>query len=318
MSDKGPSYLQEKKQTWIFLFLKGMMMGAADIVPGVSGGTIAFITGIYDRLIAALKALEPASIVCLFNQGIAAFWKRIDGNFLLVLSAGILCSIFSLANFIDYGMKYHTIKIWSFFMGLVLASTIVLFQKSTPWHWQQWIGFILGIAIVLILTTLRPAQLPDEWWMAALAGAIAICAMILPGISGSFLLLMLGMYQIIIDAVTTFNLLILLSFACGATTGLMMFSHILAWFLRYHQQNTFSFLIGCLLGSMQVLWPWKQVVETTLDRHGELIPLVQINVFPSTYTQVSGQPFQGVWFFVFALLGVSLVLLLNKTQSTDK
>lgn len=287
---------------WLSLFAKGVLMGAADVVPGVSGGTIAFITGIYARLINALKTLHPLTLTLLFKEGIGAFWQAIDGRFLLTLFAGILLSIVSLAKLIHYLLDVYPIPVWSFFFGLVLASIVYLMRQVKQWQLPQVIAVVVGTGIALLISVMAPSQLPDTWWMLLLAGSIAICAMILPGISGSFILLLMGMYTIVIQAISEFNVLLLSSFAIGAVMGLVLFSHVLSYLLQRFYHSMIALLTGFLVGSLNVLWPWKEVHESVLDRHGEWIPLVQSNVSPSTFVELTARPS----FFVLALLCASI------------
>ncbi|MGH1441722.1 MAG: DUF368 domain-containing protein, partial [Cellvibrionaceae bacterium] len=279
-SEKTESY---QARDWVWLFFKGIAMGAADVVPGVSGGTIAFITGIYTRLLNALKSLTPMALSILLKEGFSAFWKAIDGQFLLILFSGVLLSILSLANVISYALEYQPILIWSFFFGLVLASIVYLFRQMSQWRLHEYIAITAGSVLALLIVSLRPAQLPGDWWMLMFAGAIAICAMILPGISGSFILLLMGMYKVFIEALQTLNIMLLLSFVLGCIVGLLGFSHLLSWLLTRYESVMYALLTGFLIGSLKVLWPWKEVLETTVDRHGDIIPLVQANVSPSHY-----------------------------------
>lgn len=315
MKDEVEAY---QGRDWLLLFLKGLAMGAADVVPGVSGGTIAFISGIYDRLLNALKSLSPLVLGILFKQGFFAFWKAIDGRFLLTLFSGILLSIISLANIITYALETFPILVWSFFFGLVLASIVYLIKQLPLWRWQELLAVIIGSVIAWLIVSIRPAQLPAEWWMLMLAGAIAICAMILPGISGSFILLLMGMYQVFIGALQTFNLPLLVSFATGCIIGLLGFSHLLSWLLTRFQSVVYALLIGFLVGSLKVLWPWKEVVQTVVDRHGELIPLIQHNILPNRYTELTTEPAFTAYAVLCALLGFVLVLLLENTAQTKE
>jgi putative membrane protein len=261
---------------WLLLFCKGIVMGAADVVPGVSGGTIAFITGIYQRLLDALKTCHPVTLKILFQQGFTAFWAAIDGRFLLTLFAGVVLSILSLARLIHFALDAYPIAVWSFFFGLVLASIVYLIRQVTQWRWQELIAIVAGTIVAVTISLLRPAQLPDTWWMMMLSGFIAICAMILPGISGSFILLLMGMYRVFIDALNTLDIVLLASFGVGCIAGLIIFSHILSFLLRHYASIMLAILTGFLLGSLNVLWPWKQVMETMVDRHGDIVPLVQV------------------------------------------
>jgi len=306
-----------KSKDWIWLFFKGVAMGAADVVPGVSGGTIAFISGIYTRLLNALKSLTPMALVTLFNDGFAAFWAAIDGRFLLILFTGIICSVLTFANAISYGLEHHPILIWSFFFGLVLASIIYLVRQTAQWRWNEVMAIVIGSLLALLIVSLRPAQLPAEWWMLMIAGAIAICAMILPGISGSFILLLMGMYKVFIEALQTMNIVLLLSFVGGCIVGLLGFSHLLSWLLARYESIMYALLTGFLVGSLKVLWPWKEVVETTLDRHGDLIPLVQINIMPARYTELTSEPALLLSALLCVLFGLVLVLLLERIGDSD-
>jgi len=287
-------------------------MGAADVVPGVSGGTIAFITGIYTRLLNALKSLTPMALSILFKNGFTAFWKAIDGSFLLILFTGIICSVLSFANLISYGLTHYPILIWSFFFGLVLASILYLARQMPQWRIQECLAIIIGSIIALSIVSLRPAELPSEWWMLMFAGAIAICAMILPGISGSFILLLMGMYKVFIEALQSMNMVLLASFGAGCILGLLGFSHFLSWLLARYESITYAVLTGFLIGSLKVLWPWKEVVETTIDRHGDIIPLVQHNVMPERYTELTSEPSLLMGALLSVLFGLVLVLLLER------
>ncbi|MGS2717782.1 DUF368 domain-containing protein [Eionea flava] len=302
-SSKQPSNSSQSTASsyWFFLFAKGLLMGAADVVPGVSGGTIAFITGIYTRLINALKTLHPLTLTLLYKEGVGAFWQAIDGRFLLTLFAGILLSVISLAKLIHYLLDVYPIPVWSFFFGLVLASIVYLMRQVKQWQLPQVIAVVVGTGVALLISVMTPAQLPDTWWMLLLAGSIAICAMILPGISGSFILLLMGMYTVVIQAISEFNVLLLSSFAIGAVIGLVLFSHVLSYLLQHFYHLMMALLTGFLVGSLNVLWPWKEVHESVLNRHGELIPLVQSNVSPFTFTELTASPS----FFVIALLCAS-------------
>ena len=296
----------------VILFLKGMAMGAADVVPGVSGGTIAFISGIYQRLIDAIKSLEPRALLILYRQGFSAFWKSIDGTFLSILFAGILTSVISLAKVISYCLDQYPILVWSFFFGLVLASIVYIFSQLRGWYWREICMLILGAVIALVISSVKPTNLPVEWWMLMISGSIAICAMILPGISGSFMLLMMGMYSVVINALKDFDWILLGSFAAGCAVGLMAFSHLLSWLLKHYENLMLSLLTGFLVGSLKTIWPWKEVIETTINRHGEQVPLIQQDVSPFYYTQVTGEPHQLFLAIVMMVTGIVLVLSLEK------
>lgn len=293
---------------YLVLVLKGMAMGAADVVPGVSGGTIAFISGIYEELIDSLRSIDLSALKVLREKGIAATWQHINGNFLLALFAGVFVSLFSLAQLISYAMEAWPIVVWAFFFGLVCASTIYVARQLERWRLWEAISLALGALMAFGLTQANPAQLPDTWWMLGLAGAVAICAMILPGISGTFILLLLGLYPTFLAAIINFDVLILASFGLGCVLGLLSFSHLLSWLLHRFHGLTLACLTGFLLGSLQMIWPWKQTVLYYENRHGEQVPLVQENLWPGEYAEMFGSDPQQWLALLAAVIGVVLVL----------
>ena len=262
------------------LLLKGMGMGAADVVPGVSGGTIAFIVGIYEEQIDSIKSINGTSLKLLFTGKIAAFWKVINANFLLALVSGIGISIFSLAKIITWLLVTHPILVWAFFFGLVLASTWFVSKDIKQWNWKSVLCFIIGAVIAYYITVATPAETPTNLFFIFLCGAIAICAMILPGISGSFILVLLGKYFYIMEAVKTFNIPVMLVFICGAALGITSFSRVLSFALRRFHDTTIAVLAGFMLGSLNKVWPWKETIETYTDSHGVVKPLVETNILP--------------------------------------
>lgn len=233
-------------------------MGAADVVPGVSGGTIAFISGIYDELVDSIRAVNLPALKTLVFRGPAAFWRQINGTFLLVLFAGILASVFSLARVIRYLLEHHPIHVWSFFFGLILASVVYMARRQPRRRMPQVAGFLFGAGAALAVAFSPPLAIAASPVSLFLAGMLAICAMILPGISGSFILLLLGIYPVIIAAVSDLEFSLLGIFALGAVLGLMLFSRLLSWLLHRHRATTLSVLIGFLAGSLVVVWPWQQ------------------------------------------------------------
>jgi putative membrane protein len=309
--NKSQAPLIQSPFYWVALFLKGIVMGAADVVPGVSGGTIAFVTGIYTRLIDALKTLHPLSLKLWYQESFAVFWRAIDGRFLLTLFSGIIVSVLSLAKVIHYLIDVYPIPVWSFFFGLVLASILYLIRQVAIWRTPQVIAIVVGTAIALTISILRPAQLPETWWMMMFSGFIAICAMILPGISGSFILLLMGMYGVFIKALSDVNLVFLASFGVGCIIGLIAFSHVLSYLLQRYYSVMIALLTGFLVGSLNVLWPWKQVIESIVNRHGELVPIVQNNVFPSVYSVINEQPSFLAAALIMMLLGFLIVFSLD-------
>lgn len=292
----------------VLLAVKGMAMGAADVVPGVSGGTIALLTGIYDELLHSLKQLGPAALLLLFRQGPKVFWQHINGSFLLVLFLGILLSIKAFAGIIAYCLEQYPLLVWAFFSGLIAASVILLWRQQGTWRTYEWLACFSGVAIVVLISIARPAELPESNWLFFAGGFIAIIAMILPGISGSFILLLLGLYTTLLAAVNENNLVGLLCFMLGAALGLMAFSRFLSWLLDNYHSVTLALLLGFLVGSLNVTWPWKVVLESYINRHGESVALVQHNVLPWKFSLVNQADSQILPVFGMVLVGVFLVL----------
>ncbi len=265
---------------YALIAIKGMGMGAADVVPGVSGGTIAFIVGIYEELIDSIKSINLSSLKLFFSFRWKDFWKAVNGNFLLSLVLGICISVFSLAKLITHLLLEYPILVWAFFFGLVLASTWIVVQDVKQWNWKTILSFIAGTVLAFYITMATPAKTPDGYWFIFICGAVAICAMILPGISGSFILVLLGKYFFIMEAVKSFNIPILLVFICGIIIGITSFSHILSYALHRFHDITIAVLSGFMLGSLNKVWPWKSVVETYTDSHGNIKPLIEANILP--------------------------------------
>ena len=265
---------------YAFLVLKGMGMGAADVVPGVSGGTIAFIVGIYDELINSIKSINGKSLKLFFTGKFAAFWKMINGSFLFSILLGIGISVFSLAKIITWLLVEHPILVWSFFFGLVLASTWFVAKDIKGWNWKTILGFVVGVVVAFYITVATPAETPSYLWFIFLCGAIAICAMILPGISGSFILVLLGKYFFIMDAVKTLDLVIIAVFGAGAVVGITSFSRVLSYALKHVRNITLAVLSGFMLGSLNKVWPWKEQITTVVDGHDLMI---ENNILPNQY-----------------------------------
>lgn len=264
----------------IWNFFKGMAMGAADIVPGVSGGTIALITGIYERLIDAIKSVGWNTLLTLKGKGIKAAWQQIDGTFLISVLAGAATSILALSKLLHYLIETQPIILWSFFFGLVLASFFYVAMQVKGWNIQRVMCLIIGTVVAAAISLSQSAQLEVTNVSLFFAGAIAICAMILPGISGSFILLLMGMYSYVIGAIKNFELLSLGVFACGCLIGLMLFSRFLSWVLHHFHHATMALLSGFMLGALIKLWPWKEVLSYRLNSKGESVPFIESPIWP--------------------------------------
>jgi putative membrane protein len=273
---------------FVILVLKGIGMGAADVIPGVSGGTIAFISGIYEELISSIKSINFKSLRLLFTGRVSSFIDAVNGWFLLAVFGGVAISIFSLAQLMKWLLTNHPIPVWSFFFGLILISAFYILRSAGRLKISGWGAFVIGVAISLVITTISPATTPESWWFIFIAGAIGICAMILPGISGAFILLLLGKYLFMITAITELNIPIILLFIAGAATGLILFSNLLSWLLKNYNTLTIALLAGFMIGSLNKVWPWKLVKSFVTGSHGEIVPVTERNVFPETYSAETG------------------------------
>jgi len=290
------------------LFLKGLAMGAADVVPGVSGGTIAFISGIYIELINSIKSLNIKALKVLRHQGLAAAWQHINGNFLAVLLAGVFTSLFSLAQVMQYLLAQYPLPLWSFFTGLIVGSVIYLLRQHPPSLAVDKGLFVLGIALAYGLSIAPATALEGDHTTMFFAGTIALCAMILPGISGSFILVLLGLYPVFIGAIANVQLDILLVFGSGGILGLMAFSRLLSWLLDNYQTMVIALMCGFLVGSLNIIWPWKLVTESVLSHSGKTIVLASENLLPGQFAELVDQdPLTSICILA-SIFGLLLVL----------
>lgn len=288
------------------LVLKGMGMGAADVVPGVSGGTIAFITGIYIELVNSIKSVNLQAVRFFFTGRWKSFWKHINGNFLLAVFAGIFISVISLAKLLEYILENHPILIWSFFFGLILASSYIVSRKVKKWDYTRLVALLGGIGIAFYITSITPAETTESFWIIFISGVLASCAMILPGISGSFILLLLGKYAFALNAVNNVEISALLLLGSGAVVGLISFANILSWLLKKYYASTIAVLSGFMLGSLNKIWPWKETVETIIvDGHEK--PLIEKNIIP-----VISDPSDQFWLAILmAVAGIAIILVIE-------
>ena len=280
---------------YLMVTLKGACMGAADVIPGVSGGTIAFIMGIYDEFVGSIASINAEAMKLLFKGQFKAFWKHINGTFLVSIVLGIGISVVLLAGLMQTLLTVYPIQTWAFFFGLIVASSIFILRGISGWKLREVLFLILGCVLGVTVCTLSPTQTPDALWFIFLSGAIAICAMILPGISGSFILLILGKYQYIMAAISGLvagenfgqNLLILCVFLVGAVVGILGFSKFLHWLLARWNKETLIVLAGFIIGSLVKVWPWSNAEALA---QAEAAGGLQIG-----------------WAILFALIGFSLV-----------
>lgn len=303
--------MNRTKKDYFVLILKGMGMGAADVIPGVSGGTIAFITGIYEELINSIKSINLSAAKLFFSGKLVKFWKAINGTFLISVLLGIGISIFSLAKGLKYLLDHHPILVWAFFFGLIIASAIYVARSIKKWDLTTIVSGITGIIVAYFITVISPAEANTSWWFIFLSGSIAICAMILPGISGSFILVLLGMYKFILEAVGNLEIAVILTFLVGAAIGIIAFSNVLSWLLKKFHNQTIAVLAGFMIGSLNKVWPWKEVTETFIGRHGEIKPLSEKNILPATFEQITGNDNFLFGAVLLAILGFSLIFIIE-------
>lgn len=300
-------------------------MGAADVVPGVSGGTIAFISGIYQELIDSINNVNVSALKTLKKDGLKAAWEQVNGSFLLALLTGIGISILTFSKIITHLLETQPILVWSFFFGLIIASITLIWKEITSWKLVDILFLLIGITVSYYITIARPVSSPDSYWYLFLSGFIAIIAMILPGISGAFILLLMGSYETVIRTINTFReglttanseiltqaLLKLGVFAVGAVIGLKSFSKILHWMFEHHKNTTLTLLVGFMVGSLNKVWPWKEVLETRINSHGEVVPYIDKSILPQNF---DGDP-KIVMAIVLAILGFVLIFGMEKMAS---
>lgn len=308
-----------KLKDYLLVSVKGACMGAADVIPGVSGGTIAFIMGIYDEFVASIASINAEAVRLLFKGQFKAFWKHINGTFLLSLVAGIGVSVIALAGLMQMLLNNYPIQTWAFFFGLIVASSIFILRGISGWRLKE-AGFLVGgIILGAVVCTLSPTQTPDALWFIFLSGAIAICAMILPGISGSFILLILGKYQYIMSAISGLvsgenfgsNLLILTIFLIGAVCGILAFSKLLHWLLARWNKETLIILAGFIIGSLVKVWPWSNMAAIVCSQFPEVEDIGR-SYSPELFEELVGQYAASADMHIgaailFALLGFFLV-----------
>ena len=291
----------------VLLALKGVAMGAVELVPGVSAGTIALLTGIYEEFIDALKSFSTVYPV-IKKHGIKGAWKHINGNFLVVLCSGMAVGIAALLKLIKYLLEFQSIPIWSFFFGLIIVSSIFVGKTVNKWNPPQFIALLIGAVLVYWITSSAPSEASSSLLFVFVAGMLAICAMILPGISGSFILVLLGMYTFIIDSLSEFNISVILIFGLGCIIGLVSFTHLLSYLLKKHHDITLALLTGFMIGSLNKIWPWKKTLSTMIDRHGDIVPKLEENILPQSM-EVDPQLSVAI---ICAIAGFFLIFLIEK------
>lgn len=335
--------MSRRLKDYIIIALKGTAMGAADAVPGVSGGTIAFISGIYQELVDTISNINISLFKTLKTEGLAAFWKQANGNFVLALLIGIVVSFVSFMRLAKYLLENHPVLIWAFFFGLIIASIYFVGKQIKRWNILSVSALIGGAALAYFITSLPSLGNNDNPLFLLFAGAIAICAMILPGISGSFILLILGAYKALSDAFHDFDFKRIAIFAIGAVIGLLSFSRVLKWLFKNYENTTLALLTGFIFGSLNKVWPWKQTDTVMVKASGEMVPfntlsdianltihqkntndfeslklITDHSVSPTTYATLNNVNNELPLAVGLMIIGFSLIFILEKVGSSSK
>jgi putative membrane protein len=287
-------------------------MGLADIIPGVSGGTIAFITGIYEELLYSINAIDAEAYRLLRKYEFAACWRKINGNFLITVFAGIATSLLLLSGLMWYLLSHYPIMTWSFFFGLIITSGPLILRRIKKWRIDSIAGLIIGLVAAYVLTILSPTQTPDNLFFVFLAGAIAICALVIPGISGVFILILLGKYLAIVTALNEFNLLVLFVFISGCGLGLLGISRLLTRVLKNYPEATIALLSGFMMGALNKVWPWRKVIEYATNSKGDQIAVFDKSILPWDFLSEAGKDPQLFQAILMMALGVLIVVVTEK------
>ncbi|MBD0836908.1 DUF368 domain-containing protein [Aestuariibaculum suncheonense] len=300
--------MQRRLIDYLIITFKGLAMGAADAVPGVSGGTIAFISGIYEELISTISNVNLSLLKTLFDKGVKAFWSEVNGNFILALLSGIVISYVSFMKLAKYLLENQPVLIWSFFFGLIVASIYFVGKQVTKWDASIILSLIIGAVVAFYISSLPAMENNNSDWFLFFAGAIAICAMILPGISGSFILIILGAYKTLSDAIHDVDIKKLIIFFSGAIIGLLSFSHALKWLFKNYHNITLALLTGFIFGSLNKVWPWKNTLSWHTNSEGIKSPLIQESISPFAFNGDN----QIVFAIILMILGFLTIFILEK------
>jgi len=303
---------KQQLKTTFRLFTTGFIMGSADIVPGVSGGTVAFLMGIYEELIQSIKTISGKIPQLIFQRKFKEAWQTIPFAFLLPLGFGLLTAILTLSNVVSYLLETYPQYLWSLFFGLVVATICVVRKRVVTWNTHDFIAMAVTAIFTYFLVGAVPVETPNTLFALFLSGVVAICAMILPGISGSFLLVIMGKYEQVLGAVTNRDILTLVVFGFGTVVGLSLFSRVLSWLFKKHHDIVIALLIGFMIGSLRKVWPWKEVVTTRINSHGDIVPLLENNIFPQQLNS------EVLLCLGLAIIGFGLVFVLDKIQVTKE
>ena len=287
-------------------------MGVADVIPGVSGGTIAFITGIYEELINSIRSCDGEALHLLLRLQWAAFCKKTNAAFLIAVLAGLLTSLLSLARVMNYALGQYPIPVWSFFFGLILIASPLILREIKKWSVATALAGLAGIVTAYWITIISPAQTTTQLWFIFICGTIAICAMILPGISGAFILLLLGKYEFMINSLVQMRLVTIFVFASGCVVGLLGFSRVLSWILQNYRYPTLALLSGFMIGSLNKVWPWKEVLIFRINHEGKQVPVIDHSIWPGQYLEKTGNDPHAFQAILFVALGILIVVVVEK------
>lgn len=298
---------------YVLISLRGFAMGCADVVPGVSGGTMAFILGIYEELVESIRQItQPPVIKAVTRLKIAELFKLVNWPFLVAVALGIMLAVLTLAQGLEWALENYPVYVWSFFFGLVLASAIVVAQRCEDWkHWSRGFAMVVGAVGAFMLVGLVPAETPNTWWFLMLSGALAICAMILPGISGAFILVLLGKYEYVLGAVNDRDFVTIAFVGMGTVIGILSFAQVLGWLFKKYHDLTIAFLTGLMIGSLRKIWPWKADALAVIEEEVSANVLPQLTVNGAFNTEVAIAA-------GLAIVGFALVIVLERVANQDE
>lgn len=314
-SSKSFKKTAASKKEWLLIYVKGMLMGAVELIPGVSAGTLALITGILPRLLNALRNINLTAFKLLRSDGVKSVWTYIDGNFLLVLALGLVSGFALLIQAVSFALAHYPIFIWSFFFGLILASSFWLALQIKNWQRIDVLSlFLVGLAFAYYITVASPIFISLSTVNVFFAGMFAICAMLLPGLSGSFMLMLFGLYAPILQALKDFNVEVIAAFMAGASIGILGFSHVLSFLFKRFPAQIYALLTGIMLGSLNRIWPWQEVLEFRVNSHGEPVPMLTQSIMPAYYQTMTGENPLVMYALLCALLGMVTIFLFSRLE----
>jgi len=293
-------------------------MGVADVIPGMSGGSVAFITGIYSEMVYALRSIDREAFELLTKKRFQDFWNKINGTFLVFLFSGIVTSLFTLARLVTYLQTKYPILVWSFVFGLVLISALLVLRDIKKWNIGTVTAFFCGALVGFGITLLSPAQTPASIWFIFLTGMLSVSALLIPGLSGVFILLLLGKYQYMVNALISFNFLVIIVFFMGCVVGLIGFSRFLTWTLENYHNATVALLTGFMLGSLNKVWPWREVLEYVTNSRGDQVPAFDRSILPWHYFATTGKDPQVFQAILMMAISVFIVVLFVKIAARLK